>query len=70
MIGLDVFGMGLAQMLADTRRRQLEAAAMAARMHCPTRYSDMAADPDVIDVDARVVEDVPALPAPAEGEKP
>jgi hypothetical protein len=58
----------------DVTRQRI--AALEAHIECQRRaYEEelrarAAADPAIIDVEARVVDDVPALPAPAEGDTP
>jgi hypothetical protein len=61
---------GLAQVLLEAQRLKRQAAAQAAEAtEAARRARDAHYDQDVIDVDARVIEDVPALPAPENRER-
>jgi hypothetical protein len=60
MFGNPIFGVAMAQAIASAHRQVQE----------DQRRAYAAADPDVIDVEARVIDDMPALPAPTNGDQP
>jgi hypothetical protein len=61
MFGNPIFGVALAQAIASAHAQRVQD-------EQPREYA--AADQSVIDVEARVIEDMPVLPAPTNEDKP